>query len=105
MKIFDLLNADGRLHAFEIPNGIISRRSLTKILSSIPGVEITRRPLFFSRLREEEFCEFSFSGETVVACEPFGDNSRYLIGRNPPGHCDEIAKLREAFVGLRVFAF
>jgi len=59
-----------------------------------------RVPRLFSWLRESEFCEFEFEGVSFAAEEPFGDNSRYLIGRKPSGHSDQIEVVRRAFLNV-----
>lgn len=99
MKTLDLLDKEGRLHAFEVENLLLGRRRVVKIVKTIPGVKITREPLrFLSWSREEEFCEFVVGDRRFVAWEPFGDNSRYWIGARPPGSCPELQIVRDAFI-------
>lgn len=98
MKTFDLYDGYGRLHAFEVNNALLSRRGLLTIVNTIPDVKIIRRPLrFFSWFREEVFCEFSVGERRFVAWEPFGDNSRYWIGAEPPGSCTELLLVQDTF--------
>jgi|SRR5580658_4983966 hypothetical protein len=98
VKTFDLLDADGRLHAFEVENFPLGRRGLVRVITTIPGATIIRKPLrLFSWFREEDFCEFTIGAKRFVANEPFGDNSRYWIGTIPPGWCAEITTVRDAF--------
>ena len=98
MRTFDVLDEGGRLHAFEVENFPLGRRGLVRVVKTISGATIIRKPLrLFSWFREEEFCEFAVGERRFVACEPFGDNSRYLIGTIPPGSCPEITTVRDAF--------
>lgn len=97
MKVFDLYNTDGQLQAFEIGNSFLSRLRMARILSSFWGVTMTRRPKLFSRLREEEFCEFRLNNKAFRVWEPFGDNSRYHVGQKSAEPCEEIQILRNAF--------
>jgi hypothetical protein len=102
MKTFDLYDKEGRLHAFEVHNALLGRRGLLAVVKAIPGATITRKPLLlFSWFREEEFCEFTIGDLLFVACEPFGDNSRYWIGAKQPGWCAELPAVRDAFARWR----
>src|ERR1700740_3285903 len=105
MRVFDIFNAEGQLHAFEVSNTLLSRRGVARIVSSVPGAEITRRPLLFSSFREDEFCEFNIKEKAFVAWEPFGDSSRYHIGQKPSGPCQELSEVRQAFIRARPFGF
>jgi|GEM_PF-1282423 len=95
MKTYDLHDNQGRLFAFEIPN--IGRAALCDLLGSFPDTTLERRPCFLSEFREEEFCEFSFSGQTFRAWEPFGDNSRFWIGPEPAEYCEQTSRLQALF--------
>jgi hypothetical protein len=98
MKVFDLHDKQGRLHAFEVSNLRIWRRGVVKVVKTIPSATITRVPLrFLSWFREEEFCEFTIGEKRFVALEPFGDNSRYLIAARPAGWCAELQLIRDKF--------
>jgi hypothetical protein len=102
MKIFDLRDKEGRLHAFEVHNTLLGRRGLLAVVKTIPGATITRKPLhLLSWFREEEFCEFTIGDRLFVAWEPFGDSSRYWIGTKPPGWCAELLLVRDAFARWR----
>ena len=97
MNTFDLFDKDGRLYAFEVENLQLGRRGLVRAVRTISGATIIRAPLkLFSWFREEEFCEVAIGERRFVACEPFGDNSRYWIGTKPPGWCPELAAVRDA---------
>ena len=97
MTTFDLIDAEGRVFAFEIPN--IGREEFCQIVQSFPGVRVVRSPKFLSGFREEEFCEFELSGQTFGAWEPFGDNSRYWVGPEPVGCGEQVAIIRDLFRG------
>jgi hypothetical protein len=43
------------------------------------------------------FCEFELNNKLFTILEPFGDNSRYLISKEPVGYCGELELIQEAF--------
>jgi hypothetical protein len=97
MKIYDLHDEQNRAFAFEIPNLLLGRRGVCRIVKSIPGAKVVRKPKFLSWLRESTFCEFIVDGETYEVEEPFGDNSRYWVGPRPPRWLPQTEKVRDAF--------
>ncbi len=98
MKTYPLNNEHQQLHAFEIENTFTGRNAVTKIVSLIPKVDVLKKPKYFSWFKDSDvFCIFKLNGREFTIEEPFGDNSRYLIGANPPGHCAEISIIEEAF--------
>jgi hypothetical protein len=97
MKIFDLVDAEGRVFAFEVPNGLLSRRGLARVVGTIAGVRVLQAPRLFSWSQEESFCEFEVDGQPFEAWEPFGDNSRYWIGPKPAQWCTQVELVRAAF--------
>lgn len=98
MKTFPEYTEDNRLHSFEINNLTCGRNKATKIVESISGVKVLRRPKkLFSWFREEVFCEFELDGIKFQIDEPFGDNSRYWIGSPQKENSAPIEKVLEAF--------
>ncbi len=97
MKTYELLDEGGRLYAFEVNNTGLGRRGVCRVVETIPQAEIKRRPKFLSWFREEVFCEFEVEGETFVAWEPFGDNSRYWIGPEPTRFLPQTQIIKSAF--------
>ena len=96
MRVYDLTDEQGRLYAFEVANVLLGRRGVCSVASTIPGATIVRKPRLFSG--EEEFCEFEVDGQRFRAWEPFGDNSRYWIGPEPPTWCPQVERVRVAFL-------
>ena len=99
MRVHDLKDEKGRVFAFEVANTVIGRGGACAIVNRIPGSKILHAPTFGSWLREEQFCEFEVNGRRFVIWEPFGDNSRYWIGTEPPIWCEELGEVRQAFLG------
>jgi hypothetical protein len=98
MKTYPAYTEDNKLHSFEIDNLLCGRHKATKIVESIPGATIIRRPKrLFSWFREEVFCEFELEGVRFQIDEPFGDNSRYWIGSPQKDNSKPIEKVLEAF--------
>ena len=97
MKTYDLLDESGRLSAFEVSVLETDRRGVCRVVLSIPGAKLIRKPKWFSWFREEEFCEFEVDGEKFVAWEPYGDNSRYWIGPDPARPLPQTQLVRDAF--------
>src|SRR5260370_22735474 len=94
MKIPDLKDTEGRVFAFEVPNTLLTRREACKHVRSIPGARLLSGQ---KELRDEEFCLFELQGQRFKAWEPFGDNSRYWIGPEPPNWCEQVSVVRETF--------
>ncbi len=98
MRIHDLRDEEGHVFTFEIDNLNVGRKDVCAVVRAIPGATIIRGPKLFSWLREEEFCEFEIEGQRFKIWEPFGDNSRYWIGPQPPQWCSQVEIVRDAFV-------
>jgi len=101
MKTYELLDTGGRIYAFEVNNSGLGRKGVCRVVETIPGTTIIRRPKFLSWFREEVFCEFDLDGQTFVACEPYGDNSRFWIGPEPPRWLPQTESVRDAFEAVR----
>jgi len=101
MQVYDLHDDQNRLFAFEISNISVGRRGVCHVVETIPGASLKRRPKLLSWFRESAFCEFIVDGELFVAEEPWGDNSRYWIGPNPPRWLPQTEKVRAAFASYK----
>ena len=97
MKTYPLLDKEGKLQAFEVGNLMLSRRRATRIVESISGSTILRRPKWFSFSNQDIFCEFVINEVHFLIEEPFGDNSRYWVGKKELGWCSEIEIVEKAF--------
>ena len=97
MKVYEIHDSQGRVFAFEIENLGVGRRGVCRIVERISGAKVIRQPKFLSWFREAEFCEFTVDGESFVAEEPWGDNSRYWIGPKPTRWVPQAEKVRDAF--------
>ena len=97
MRTYPIKDREGRLFAFEMDNLLLGRRGLARVVGSLSGVRIRRRPKFLSWFREEEFCEFEVDGGSFVAWEPYGDSSRYWIGPKDRRPHPAIERVEEAF--------
>ena len=99
MNIYPIENESGQLHAFEIENWKVSRARATSIVKSIPDAVIIREPKkILSWFREDVFCEFSINNTVFQIDEPYGDNSRYWVGKKEAGGwCPELEKVKKAF--------
>jgi hypothetical protein len=100
MKVYDLHDKEGRLLAFEIENVVIGRQGVCHVVSMIPGATLLRRPVrFLSWFRESTFCEFELDGVRFSADEgPWGDDSRYWVGPEPPRWVPQLQAVRQAFL-------
>src|ERR1017187_10267254 len=98
MKVYDLADADGRVFAFEVDNWLLGRHGAFRVARSIPGVRILRAPRFLSFLDEDQFCEFELDRQRFDIWEPWGGDSRYWIGPEPPDWCEQLDEVRAAFV-------
>ena len=98
MKTYSIHDEQHELHAFQINNAFVRRRTVVRIVGSIPNVTILKKPKFLSWFRDDDiFCVFMLNNKEFTIEEPFGDNSKYLIVSNPPGHCSELLTVEAAF--------
>ena len=97
MKIYDLHDKEGNAFAFEVENTLLGRRGACRVVRSIPGAVILKKPRFLSWFREEVFCEFEIGGHKFQIWEPYGDNSRYWVGPEPVSNTEQIKIVRKAF--------
>jgi hypothetical protein len=103
MKIQEIKDKAGQVFAFEVVN--FGRHRACRFVSKIPGVSIVKRQKHFEFNSDDEFCEFELNGKRFVVWEPFGDNSRFWIGSNPPNWCAEMDEIRNAFASYKAFWF
>jgi hypothetical protein len=87
MRTYDLTDEQRRLFAFEVSNTLIGRIGACAVARGISGVSnlVETR----DTAGKDEICSFELSGERFIICEPFGDNSRFWIGTEPPHWCPE----------------
>jgi len=99
MKIYPIENKEGKLHAFEFEDLNVGRARILNIVTDIPGAVLTRKPKrLFSWYREEVFCEFEINDIAFQINEPYGDNSRYWVGKKEEGGwCKELELVKQAF--------
>jgi hypothetical protein len=99
MKVYAYSNERGEPISFEVGNSFLGRKGFVRVIRKIPGAVIVREPERSGlQPREEEFCEFEINGQRIVAEEPFGDNSRYLVAAAPPGTaCPELKIVMDRF--------
>ena len=95
MRTHDILDDQGRLYAFEVDNALLGRSGVAAVVRAIPGAVVLE--LHRSWWGPDEFCRFRVAGVEFRAWEPFGDNSRYWIGPEPPHVCPETAIVLGAF--------
>jgi hypothetical protein len=96
MKLYEIRDGQTRVVAFEVDNLLISRRRVARIVETIVGARITFRPKWYS-WPQAVFCKFEIEGRGFCVEEPFGDNSRYWIGGDPPGWHQAFAQVVTAF--------
>ena len=103
MKVYDLRDKEDRVFAFQIENVVIGRREVCYVVSRIPGATLLRRPVrFLSWFRESTFCEFELEGVRFSADEgPWGDDSRYWVGPEPPRWVPQLQVVRQEFLNYR----
>ena len=69
VKTYDIKDKEDRVFAFEVGNGLLSRRKVVKIAQTLPGAKILKASKAFSWFREEAFCEFEIAGHIFEVCE------------------------------------
>lgn len=103
MKIHEIKDDIGRICAFEVAN--FGRHRACRFVSKIPSVNVIKRQKHFQFTADDEFCMFELNGKQFFLFEPFGDNSRFLIGSTPIGWCVEMDEIRKAFASYKAFWF
>ena len=101
MKIYEGLDAEGRLVYFEVPNALFTRRAAYKLVSRVPGVSVNSSPGVWPFGRDEVFCKFELDGRHFELWEPFGDNSRFHVAAKPLEPSSALQQLRAAFQAHR----
>jgi hypothetical protein len=89
---------DGSLHAFEIRNLAVWIGTIMNLLRSVDGVTEVRRSH-----KDDDRVVFLFKGEPYSVLEPWGDNSRYLIGAKDPSPAGglDLSPVMQAFIAHR----
>ena len=100
MKVYDNCPKPGRIWSIEVSSSI-GRRAIARLIATIPGVQMTQMPTFFSWLKDEPFCRFEFNGRrfAIEAVWPIG--RRFEITPEPCGCVPEILTIREALLKAR----
>lgn len=100
MKTYPM-NKNGTTTAFEIENTLISRRGIARLLRNLPGVSNVQLGGHFGSANDVRV-SFNYHGSEYEVEEPFGDNSRYLIGpKDPSPETRSIEDIEAAFRGFR----
>ncbi len=98
MKTYPIYDSQKQLLAFEIENDSIGRHAICRVVRTISGATLIRKPKVLSWFREEVFCEFTVDGGAYIAEEPYGDSNRYWIGPISAGWLAQTEKVHDAFV-------
>ena len=100
MKTYPL-NKNGATTAFEIENTLISRRGIARLLRNVPGVSNVKLGGHFGSANDVRV-SFNYRGAEYEVEEPYGDNSRYLIGpKDPSSETSSIEDIEAAFRRFR----
>lgn len=104
MRVYDYMDKEGRIYAFEVSNLLVWRWGVIRIISKIPGVRITWRP-GFTWFSPDVFVKFALEDVEFEASEDDGDNSRYWIGPNPARWVPQVQQVRTAFISARAWRY
>lgn len=98
MRTHPNYSEDGELMSFEISTLVAASRALPRILAAVEGVTEIARPRGGGPHRDVR-CEFLLEGIEFQIIEPFGDNSRYLVGPKDPNRraSELVRRLERAF--------
>lgn len=98
MVTHPIIDESGKMQAFELRVWMLGRPRVTRIVASIPNVEIIRHPKLFSSFREETFCEFRLNGITFKIAQPYGKQFYYWVGQQPEArYSQELEVVEQAF--------
>lgn len=100
MKVYDNSPKPGRIWSIEISSSI-GRRTVARIVSSIPGVLVTQKPGLLFGFRGKPFCRFQLNGRnfTIESTWPAGE--RFEISPDPRGWVTELLVVREALLAYQ----
>jgi len=98
MKVYDILDSEGRIFALEVNNTFLSRRRVVRIIDKIPNAQVVR-----TEKRCDEFCEFRVDGENFVVWEPWNDSSRFWIGPKSKRYARQFEIIRRVFRDEKLF--
>jgi hypothetical protein len=99
MRVHELRNAEGALHAFEV-SSLMGRRAACKLAASIPGVSVSKTHTPFVS-HEGAFCEFELNGEQFLIEETYQDSSRYWVGPKHRSASDSLNLVLDHFAGSK----
>lgn len=95
------MHKEGRLVGFQFDNVYLSVRKAADLLSEVSGVTDVELRKPFSAF-DGAHIRFKYQGEPLLMLEPFGDNSRYLIGLAEPSEATpDVQPLQAAFDGYQ----
>jgi len=92
MKTYPVHDEEGRLIGFEISSAWVTFRPLFRILRSVSGVSNIRRCR-----RGDVRISFDLFGNPMQIVEPWGDNSRFLVGSVDETKRLNLAELHDVF--------
>lgn len=95
MRVHELRNSEGALHAFEV-SSLMGRRMACKIAAAVPGSRVTKTYAPFVS-HEGAFCEFELNGEQYIIEEPYQDSSRYWVGPKQSSAASSLTLVLEHF--------
>jgi hypothetical protein len=95
MRVRELPSTEGKHHAFEVSNLLLTRSRACRVAEAIPGAKITKRSRLFRDT--DEFCTFIIGSDEYAIEEPYGDNSRYWIGTKNGKPSQSLPLVRAAF--------
>lgn len=99
MRVHELRNAEGALHAFEV-SSLMGRRIACKIPTALPGVRVTKTYTPFTS-HEGAFCEFELNGEQYIIEEPYQDSSRFWVGPKQASAASSLGSVLEHFASSK----
>ena len=96
LKIFELLNDDGQIFAFEYNSTLTSMNDLKGIIESIKGVsDLQLRKSFGTS--PDVVASFKLQDNAFLVWEPHGDSSRFWVGPDEEKQDLDITDIRRAF--------
>ena len=96
MKLYEIRDEQARVVAFEVDSFLFSRRRVARIVETIDGARVNFTPKWFS-WPQAVLCKFEIGGRSFRVEEPFGDNSRFWVGGDPPGWHQTFSRVVTAF--------
>ena len=95
VKVLEHGPKPGRVWSLELP-ARVGRRRLARVLASVPGVQLSHHPGWFSWLADRPFCRFEYKGVQFAVEAEWPAFNVFSIAPDPGGCKPETLEIKAA---------